>query len=449
MDPAAAPTELVGQEYFVEAEVDNPTPYVGEQVVYTLRFYQGGQVFGQTEYRSPGFTGFWSSEQPEQAQYSLQAAGRNYRVTELKTILFPSVVGEATIEPAGLDIPGDFFSAGHSLRTQAVPLRVEPLPENPPASFKGAVGRFEILAEADRLETTVNEPVTLKVTLSGQGNIETMADPLWPESDGWRAFDSEAEVQSQFIDGVISGSRVYEIVMVPTTPGQLTLPAIEYSYFDREKAEYVTIATEPLPITVASDGTAAAPPALPAANLGADPAAVTAAAGSPADIRPLKPPSPTWSMGSASLTKQAGYWLLWSVPLIMLAGYGGWRWWQAQRHSNIDLRRSQGAAKKARRALRQSRKNPAEAHSSAGWILNDYLADKLGRSVTGLTQTELAALLQARGLDQALIGRVETCLTLSEMGRYAPGNANSANGDILAETEELIIELDKALRQSV
>ncbi len=285
--------------------------------------------------------------------------------------------------------------------------------------------------------------MTLQVTLRGQGNIETMGDPQLPESAEWRSFDSQAQVQSQFSDGVFEGSRVYEIVMVPTASGQLALPAIEYSYFDPDMGEYVAIASESIPVTVASDGTSAAPPAMPATDVGSEPAAAT----SVPDLRPLKPPSPTWSMGSAPLTQQAGYWLLWTVPLIMLTGYGSWRWWQAYRHDNVELRRSQGAAKKALRALRQARREPAEAHSSAGQILNNYLAARLGRSVTGLTQAELATLLQARNVEQELIGRVESCLMLSEMGRYAPGSANSPDADILAETEELIKELDLALRR--
>ena len=67
--------------------------------------------------------------------------------------------------------------------------------------------------------------------------------------------------------------------------------------------------------------------------------------------------------------------------------------------------------------------------------------------MTGLTQTELATLLQARDVNPDLIGRVESCLMLSEMGRYAPGSANSPDADILAETQDLIRELELALRR--
>ena len=77
LDPADAPTELTGQAFFIEAEVDNPNPYQGEQVLYTFRFYQAESLYDQPEYQSPSFTGFWSEEQSEeQTDYTTEAAGR-------------------------------------------------------------------------------------------------------------------------------------------------------------------------------------------------------------------------------------------------------------------------------------------------------------------------------------------------------------------------------------
>ncbi len=96
LDPADAPTELVGQAFFIEAEVDNPNPYQGEQVIYTFRFYQAESLFDQPEYQPPSFSGFWSEEQSEdQTNYTTEAAGRAYRVTELQTVLFPTGGGRS------------------------------------------------------------------------------------------------------------------------------------------------------------------------------------------------------------------------------------------------------------------------------------------------------------------------------------------------------------------
>ena len=52
-------TELAGQKLFVEAEVDNPNPYLGEQVTYTFRFYQAADgfdsFFDQPQFAPPAF----------------------------------------------------------------------------------------------------------------------------------------------------------------------------------------------------------------------------------------------------------------------------------------------------------------------------------------------------------------------------------------------------------
>lgn len=160
VDPAPVPADLVGQDYFIEAVVDNSKPYQGQQVTYTLRFYQAVDGLGQTEYQPPTFTGFWSEQIPEQGQYAIQAAGRDYRVTVVNTILFPTVVGEVTIEPATLNVPGDFFSRGARLSTQPLSLEVQPLPEGAPPSFQGAVGQYEIQAEVDSPQVMVNDTLT-------------------------------------------------------------------------------------------------------------------------------------------------------------------------------------------------------------------------------------------------------------------------------------------------
>ena len=78
----AAPTELVGQDYFVEAFVDNPAPFQGEQVTYTFRFYHAVNLSRRANYQPPSYTGFWGDAEPEQVQYTAQEAGRVYSINE-------------------------------------------------------------------------------------------------------------------------------------------------------------------------------------------------------------------------------------------------------------------------------------------------------------------------------------------------------------------------------
>ena len=450
-DPRAggdAPTELVGQPFFIEAEVDNPNPYQGEQVIYTFRFYQAESLYDQPEYQPPSFSGFWSEEQSEnQTNYTTEAAGRAYRVTELQTVLFPTGVGEVTIEPASLTIPGDFFTRGTALTTQPVAMNVRPLPENAPDNFQGAVGQFDIQAQADTDATKVNETVTLYVTLNGQGNINGVADPQWTEGPEWRAFDSEATVDSQFADGVLRGVRSYERLLVPTQAGNLLLPAVEFSFFNPQTESYETVSSEPIIIHVTGDVAAGATPLMPGGGAGATVNTATSTPIMP-NFRPNKPAAELGHSSGAPLTSNVGYWLLWLMPLVLIAGSFGVTRYQQQRRNTSSERRSQSAAKRAQQALRDARKQPeTEANEAAGQILNRYLEEKLAISVTGQTQTELAGILTEKGLDPALAERVQTCLMLSEMGRYAPTGINAENNNLLSETEQVIIALDKELPQ--
>ena len=445
VDPAAPPQELVGREFFVEAVVDNPTPYQGEQVIYTFRFFEATDSFGmleQPEYQSSSFSGFWHELRPERGEYRVQAGGRTYNVTQMQTVLFPTVVGEITIEPAILNIPGGFFSRAQTLQTEPITLDVRPLPGNAPAGFRGAVGRFSIQAHADKSATQVNDTVTMQVTLSGQGNIETLPDPVWLEDGDWRAFDSQASIDTDFENGIMGGTKTYSRVLVPTNAGNLTLPAAQFIFFDPKTESYQSISTEPIAITV-SPGTDAAGPTFPAAN-----SATANALPRPLEIRPLKSATTASSLAGSALTGQPGYWLLWMVPLLVVSGHLAWQRHKTRARNNLAARRSQQAAKVARRALQQAVKNPEQAQYAAGQILTDYISKKLNRSIGGLTHTELANVLLAKGIAPALVERVQSCLMLSDMGRYAPESVGVSAGDTLAETRNLINELDKEFQHT-
>ncbi|MFN2297112.1 MAG: BatD family protein [Candidatus Promineifilaceae bacterium] len=443
LDPSEMPTELEGQDYFIEAEVDHDNPYQGEELVYTFRFYQAGSLFDQPDYTAPSFTGFWSKElSDQQMNYSTEAAGRPYRVTELQTILVPTVTGEVTIDPAQLSIPGDFFSSGVDLQTQPITVSVQPLPQNAPDSFRGAVGQFEISAATDLTQAEVNDTVTMDVTITGTGNLETMPDPVWTEGPEWRSFDSKATVNAQFVDGKLQGSRTYERVLLPTENGDLVLPAIEFSYFNPVTGQYETKSTEPITVQVTGDVGAGASLA-PLDPGTAVPQNAATAAVNPV-LRPIKSSAELSSSAASALTEQTGYWLLWVVPLLLLVGHFSWKSYQQRRLDTADLRRSKSAAGKAKKALKEAQ-NAGLGQEAAGPILTAYMEEKMNRPVAGLSHTQLVNLLSANGVDDDLSRRVQNCLMLSEMGRYAPAELTLKQGDLWSETAAVIDALDTNL----
>jgi len=441
MSPSQAPADLNQYNYYVEAKVDKGNPYLGEQIIYTFRFYRAEDLTDQPTYQKPAFTGLWSHPELQKTEYSLKTGGKSYRVSEVQTILFPTVAGEVTIEPATLTIPDGFFTRGGTLTTQAVDINVKPLPSGAPPGFQGAVGKYEISGTIDTNDTMVNETINMKVVVRGQGNIETQPELDWQETPQWRAFDSQAVTETQFEDGVLSGARQYERTLVPTTAGRFTLPAIEFSYFDPETENYHKTSTNPIDVTVSPD-----PESSQVSSLG-DNNGIPNLDLSPemTELRPIKTSGTMQDFSSAILTQKTGYWLLWIVPLLFLVGQIGWQRRQKSIHENPDIQRNKKAARKARQELRKARKDPMDARNAAGRILNQYLADKLNRSVVGQTHTSLSGFLLARGIDPGLVERVQTCLMLAEVDQYAPQSGQAYSSDLLDETEKVISHLEKVL----
>jgi hypothetical protein len=444
--PVASAAELTGQDLYVEAVVDNPTPYVGQQVDYVFRFYQAVNLWDQPNYQAPAFTGFWSEPKPIEQQYQTQAAGRIYRVSEMRTILFPSVVGPVTIEPASLIVPGSLFRSGRTLQTRPVEMDVQPLPAGAPAGFNGAVGQFALSATVDTNQTRVNEPLTWKVTLNGWGNLDAAPDPVWPEIDGWRSFESQATVHTEVREGQAIGSRVYERLLVPSAEGQFAIPPLEYAYFDPDAGQYQVLRTEPIPVSIAPGDPSAVTEYAPAAVDAATTAGQGAVEQLASDIRHLKPVPDSLASAGSPITGSGLYWAAWVFPIVGALGYFVWQRRQRYWENNLGLARSSQARKKARQALAQARKRTDDAYSTAGRILTTYLADKLDRPVAGLTHQALAELLGGQGITADLIERVQVILVSSELGRFSPGaNDPGYAKSLLQEVDILIAALEKEL----
>ncbi len=429
INPAPAPAELTGQPFYIEAVVDNANPYQGEQVLYTFRFYQAENLHAQPIYNPAEFTGFWSVEVDGQTEHRVEAAGKSYLVTQIQTALFPTVVGDLTIEPSELSIPSDFFSQGMSMKTEPIALTVKPLPADAPDGFEGAVGRFMVQTAVSQEAITLNDSVDWLVRLSGEGNIEQLPDPIWPEGDEWKAIDSEPTIDSEFAADRLLGSAVYERTMIPTTPGELELPAVEYVYFNPETELYETAVSDAHIIKV-TGSVPAATTAQPMRGNDGQPVADNG-------LRPIKPATAITGSSAAPLTEKTGYWLLWLAPLFVLGGTVGAKRYQTHRHAGEDDRRKQRAAKEATAVLTQT-------DSSAGQVLTDYIGTKVGQSVTGMTQTAVINLLRQHGIDDDLASRAQSCLQRSETERYAPA-ALHGNDELRAQTVAVINELDEVL----
>ena len=440
---------------YVEATVDNANPYVGQQVLYTVRFYEAADsplmssfLGGQPSYAAPDFTGFWTQNDSEQKNYRATAGGRVYNVSELRTLLFPTAAGSVTIDPAQVIMPDSMFQRGGALQTAAVTLDVAALPTGAPVGFNGAVGHFVIQSNLDSAATDTDNPVTLRVTVIGQGNVSTAGDPVLPELEGWRVFPGKPAVETAVRDGLLYGQRTYEHLLAPTATGELAIPALEYVYFDPADGAYHTATTAALAVQVTQGKLA--PAVVPPAALAGEPAADLPVAANAAGtaLLALKPIAGPLQLAGAPLATQPWYWLLWVMPLAALTGGFVWQRRTLHLQNNAANIRSSRAGKAARKALSRARKeaDTVAKMTQVQTLFIDYLSAKLHQPIAGVTRTALASLLTQRQMDAVVIDRTMACLDSVEYLRFSPAMAEPVAVTALLDTvEATIIALDTVL----
>ena len=140
------------------AEVSNTNPYFNEGITVTYKLYFKEINIGLRDLNLPKFNNFWSQEiqlgntQARRGEYN----GETYDYVGLKkTILYPQKTGKLYIEPMSAEISANiptskFNLFGRVYEKVNLPvtaarrtINVKPLPDNKPASFTGAVGKFE------------------------------------------------------------------------------------------------------------------------------------------------------------------------------------------------------------------------------------------------------------------------------------------------------------------
>ena len=422
-----------GEPLFVGASVDDDRPYIGQQVAYMFRIYRRSDYSppsGEMRYEPPSFTGFWNSEVSERREYSETIGSHEHSVVELRTLLFPTVTGQTEIGVAKLSGPAGI------LESDSILVDVRSLPTGAPPGFTGAVGRFQIVAEVNAATIGAGERAQMTVRISGEGNVEALPEPDWPEFQRWRLIAAPSDADSRVADGKIEGVRVYELALAPQEVGQLTIPAIEYAYFDPELERYVQTATSPIGISVVGE---------------ADPAAAQHESAVKVDemegagLRPLMEPSSALGRRGLGLTVSPVYWTAWVLPALLVAGALVWRRRQAALEVGQAESRRRDALANARDALSRARASSDDPAVVAEDAILSYLSDRLGESLVGLTSEGLERRIRDAGVPDDVAIRVGRAIGEGEAVRFAPeGQEVGGTTDHIDRATQLLTDLEEA-----
>jgi hypothetical protein len=444
-----------GDPVFVAARVDRDTVFVGEPVTWTFSFFRRVPILGNPEYRRPAAANFWVEDLPPQRTFYRSLDGYRYHVTEVKQSCFPTAAGEQTIGSAQLGVIVDdlfgrdlsrFFRRGLSgfgdrieLETDPIDVVVLPLPERGrPAGFEGTVGEdLELKATLDEREVAVGDPVTLRVTVRGKGNLRTVTAPRLPEIPGVSSYTSGSSTDLSKEGYEVRGTKTYEFVLVPRGEGTVDIPSLEYAYFDSRQREYVTLSTAPLRVrALAAEGEPS-----PLVVGGQEDIRVVGQ-----DIRHIK--TAPAALGRPGPPAYASPFFLALQPLPILVLLGGVLHRRRQRRLAADrglarLARAGRAARKNLSRARRLREGDLEAYLAAlSRTLREYLADKLDLPAAGLTLERVRDGLAARGVGGEGIDRTLEALERLDRARFAPGAGTLEERDQLyGEVREIVAEL--------
>ncbi len=462
--------EELAKNVFIVAEANKTRVLLGDQITVTYKLYTKLNIASPQITKLPSYEGFWAEEIGPIQNINFEIGmykGERYRVAKIKQVaLFPSKTGTLSVTPFELSIPviikkkrpsgndvfDQFFNDSFFSQTQTVDFKaksntikveVEPLPSNAPASFNGAVGNFNLKAEVDKNNVATNESVTLRLTLSGSGNIKLLKMPEPKLPGGLDQYPPKPIDNVNSNGGIISGQKIVDYLIVPRVAGEKEIPPIEFTYFNPSSRKYVTLKTEPIKLNV---------------RQGVGGSEVASQGFSKEDVKLLNEDIRYIKTSDFKLDRRQEitlikpwFWASLVVPFFALIGIVTYKRRQDKLSGNVQLMRYQKADKAARKRLKIS-KTALDAGKITGFYselslaLFGYLEDKLSIQKSEFTLDGAVAVLSKRNVNGELIDRVKRIAEKCEYVRFAPqGETSASAAEIYDEAVKVIIELENVL----
>ena len=456
---------ITDKELFITATASKTTAYEQEAILLTYKVYTQvnlTQLHGDT----PDLKGFHTQEVelPQQKTFTLEHYnGRNYNTTIWQQfVLFPQKAGkleipavtfEGTVSQmvASADPFDAFFNGGNyvnikkNLVSPKLIIDVKELPEGKPANFSGGVGEFTISSSISAQELKTNDAVTIKLVISGTGNMKLINTPEVKFPQDFEIYDPKVDNKFNLTREGLAGSKVIEYLAIPRHAGSFTIPPIEFSYFDLKSKSYKTLKTEAYTLNVAKgEGNADQ---------------VVANFTSKEDLKVLGKDIRYIKTGDTQLTQKddyffgsIGYILWYIIPLTLFVAFMLIYRKQAIENANVAKVRTKKANKMATKRMKNAGKLLAEKKTEAFYdevlkALWGYISDKLSMPVSQLSKDNIEEELQKHQVSDELIQSFINTLNECEFARYAPGNQNETMDKVYAASIDIISKMENCIKR--
>ena len=271
-----SPEAKAKENVFLELELSNSKPYVGEQIVATYKLYFSQEIRSPELLENPDFTGFWHEDFDLGENYPINEVRRNgksWQVATLKKlVLIPQRSGKLTIASMDLEVPvaiptnqRDFFGRRRSRiinivrSTGAKIIQVKELPsKGKPSSFSGAVGEFKFTTKLNLDSIQTNESATLSMRVSGTGNLRMIDLPKFDIPNDVEAYEPKYKESIKLQKQGLTGFKRVEHLLIPRNRGTYKVSSGSFNYFNPKTKKYVTVNRSSYTLTVEGEANGAA-----------------------------------------------------------------------------------------------------------------------------------------------------------------------------------------------
>ena len=453
--------QIKKEDLFVKVELNKTNVFKGQHVIATAKVYSRVNLSGFQDVKFPSYEGFWTQDidLPQNIQLEREVyKGEIYNVGTLKkTILFPQQTGKIKIDPfevecaivqrrARRSIFDDFFDQGRTVIAKVASKPLTVTVKDIPAinNFSGGVGSFSIKGSLNKQTVKANDAVTLKIDISGNGNLKLIKPLKIDFPADFEVYDPKTANNLKTSENGVSGSVTFEHLFIPRHQGEYTIPEISFVYFNPVSARKISKKIGPFTINV---------------EKGDDSQTATVVSSfSKEDVKFIGKDIRFIKQGNTRLIKTGhtffgtlAFYLFYLISILGLAIIVLLYRQQAKRNANLVLVKHKKASKLARKHLKNAslqlkqnnREEFYEAVLKAFW---GYLSDKLNLPMADLNRDKAVETLHANNVEEALVTEFISIVDKCEFARFAPAESEAQMSDLYIEAEQVMNKIDKQIR---
>ena len=457
---------ITDNDLFVLATASKTKVHEQEAILVTYKAYTTvdlRQLLG----KMPDQQGFYVQEVelPTQKTFKLEHyKGRNYNtVVYRQYVLFPQKAGRLEIPAVTFDavvaqrvaVSDDpfeaFFNGGGYVEVNKkivapkVVINVEPLPSKP-EGYSGGVGTFTMKSDISTTELKANEAVTIKLTISGTGNMKLVSAPEVKFPHDFEIYDPKIDDNYQLTADGLSGTKTIEYLAIPRHAGNFTIPPIEFKYFDIKSESYKTLKTDAYTLKVNKGDGSSANQQVIADFTNKESVKVLGT-----DILFIKTGDSALMQKGKYFFGTTAYYLWYIVPFVLFIVFVVIYRKQAVENANVARVKTKKANKVATKRMKLAGKLLSENKVNEFYdevlkALWGYISDKLNIPVSKLSRDNIEAELAGPGVSEELIKEFIGALSECEFARYAPGNQNEAMDKVYSASVDVISKMENSIK---